>query len=102
MLTQLIKHGVSLAIPLSKRVFNNSLSLLQTTLANRPTLLKKSIELPSIRGYKVRSSLKKRCEHCYFVRRRKRLFVICKENPKHKQRQEVIFLLLDSLYFQFF
>lgn len=35
---------------------------------------------------KVKASVKKRCEHCKIVRRRGKVFVICK-NPKHKQRQ---------------
>ncbi|MBI4115961.1 MAG: 50S ribosomal protein L36 [Candidatus Omnitrophica bacterium] len=35
---------------------------------------------------KVRSSVKKICEHCRIVRRRGIVYVIC-ENPKHKQRQ---------------
>ena len=36
---------------------------------------------------KVRSALKRMCAHCYFVRRRKKLYVMCKRHPKHKQRQ---------------
>mmetsp|Transcript_38911 Transcript_38911/g.47117 ORF Transcript_38911/g.47117 Transcript_38911/m.47117 type:complete len:108 (-) Transcript_38911:479-802(-) len=36
---------------------------------------------------KVKSSVKKICDFCMFVRRRGRLFVICKANPRHKQRQ---------------
>jgi large subunit ribosomal protein L36 len=36
---------------------------------------------------KVRSSLKKRCEHCKIIRRRGVLRVICKKTPSHKQRQ---------------
>lgn len=42
---------------------------------------------------KVRASVKKMCEGCEFVRRtkgtkrKKKLFVICKNNPRHKQRQ---------------
>lgn len=48
---------------------------------------------------KVKSSLKKRCKDCYFVRRNKKVtkngklivkpvyYVYCKTNPKHKQRQ---------------
>ena len=36
---------------------------------------------------KVRSSLKLICSCCRFVRRRRRLYVTCKKNPKHKQRQ---------------
>mmetsp|Transcript_18586 Transcript_18586/g.65733 ORF Transcript_18586/g.65733 Transcript_18586/m.65733 type:complete len:122 (-) Transcript_18586:278-643(-) len=36
---------------------------------------------------KVRSSVKKICEKCQVVRRGKKVYVICKANPKHKQRQ---------------
>ncbi|KAG6008765.1 hypothetical protein E4U21_003963 [Claviceps maximensis] len=45
------------------------------------------------RGMKVHSAVKKRCEHCKVVRRKagKRhngyLYIICKANPRHKQRQ---------------
>ncbi|CAG8439035.1 5776_t:CDS:2 [Ambispora leptoticha] len=39
------------------------------------------------RGMKVRSSVKKMCDGCYTVRRRGYLFVMCKKNKKHKQRQ---------------
>lgn len=35
---------------------------------------------------KVRSSVKRICEHCTIVRRKGVVYVICK-NPKHKQRQ---------------
>ncbi|MBI1729460.1 50S ribosomal protein L36 [Candidatus Acetothermia bacterium] len=35
---------------------------------------------------KVRSSVRKMCDHCQLVRRGGRILVICK-NPKHKQRQ---------------
>ncbi|KAF3073664.1 50S ribosomal protein L36 [Trichoderma lentiforme] len=49
--------------------------------------------LQQTRGMKVHSSVKKRCEHCKVVRRKagKRhngyLYIICKANPRHKQRQ---------------
>ena len=36
---------------------------------------------------KVRASIKKRSEDCKIVRRKGRLYVICKKNPKLKQRQ---------------
>ena len=36
---------------------------------------------------KVRASIKRMCKSCQVVRRRGRLFVICKASPKHKQRQ---------------
>ncbi|UCF21409.1 MAG: 50S ribosomal protein L36 [Gemmatimonadota bacterium] len=36
---------------------------------------------------KVRSSVKRICENCKLVRRRGVVRVICKRNPRHKQRQ---------------
>lgn len=36
---------------------------------------------------KVRASVKKICRQCKTVRRRGRVYVVCKANPKHKQRQ---------------
>ena len=36
---------------------------------------------------KVRSSVKPICEHCKVVKRRGVTRIICKRNPKHKQRQ---------------
>ena len=36
---------------------------------------------------KVRASIKKRNEDCKIVRRKERLYVINKKNPKFKQRQ---------------
>ena len=35
---------------------------------------------------KVRSSVRLMCDKCYFVRRKRRLYVMCAGNPKHKQR----------------
>ena len=35
---------------------------------------------------KVQSSVKKRCKDCKIIKRRSRIYVICKI-PKHKQRQ---------------
>jgi large subunit ribosomal protein L36 len=37
---------------------------------------------------KVRTSVKKICEHCKVVRRKGVIRVICKRNPRHKQRQK--------------
>lgn len=39
------------------------------------------------RDMKVRASLKKRTPECKIVRRKGRLYVINKKNPKYKQRQ---------------
>ena len=36
---------------------------------------------------KVRPSVKKICEHCRIIRRKGIVRVICKKNPRHKQRQ---------------
>eukprot|EP01016_Furgasonia_blochmanni_P014323 TRINITY_DN1747_c0_g3_i2.p1 TRINITY_DN1747_c0_g3~~TRINITY_DN1747_c0_g3_i2.p1 ORF type:complete len:124 (-),score=13.45 TRINITY_DN1747_c0_g3_i2:329-700(-) len=36
---------------------------------------------------KVGSSVKKMCEHCFMVRKKRKLYVKCKANPRHKQRQ---------------
>ncbi|SCU99193.1 LANO_0F01090g1_1 [Lachancea nothofagi CBS 11611] len=39
------------------------------------------------RGFKVRTAIKKFCSDCYMVRRKGRVYVYCKSNKKHKQRQ---------------
>ncbi|MBU2101445.1 50S ribosomal protein L36 [Patescibacteria group bacterium] len=36
---------------------------------------------------KVKASVKKVCIKCQTIRRKGRVYVICKTNPKHKQRQ---------------
>ncbi|HCC59868.1 MAG: 50S ribosomal protein L36 [Candidatus Staskawiczbacteria bacterium RIFOXYC1_FULL_37_43] len=36
---------------------------------------------------KVRPAIKKMCKDCKIVRRGGRIYVVCKKNPKHKQRQ---------------
>ncbi|WP_419163629.1 50S ribosomal protein L36 [Candidatus Palauibacter sp.] len=36
---------------------------------------------------KVRSSVRRICEHCKVIRRRGIVRVICSRDPKHKQRQ---------------
>ncbi len=36
---------------------------------------------------KVRTSVKKICDSCKIVKRRGVVYVICKKNPRHKQRQ---------------
>jgi large subunit ribosomal protein L36 len=36
---------------------------------------------------KVQASVKKMCDGCKIVRRKGVVRVICKKNPKHKQRQ---------------
>ena len=36
---------------------------------------------------KVRASVKRMCRNCKIVRRRGTVYVICKSEPRHKQRQ---------------
>ncbi|MCL4131673.1 UNVERIFIED_CONTAM: hypothetical protein GTU68_026406 [Idotea baltica] len=36
---------------------------------------------------KTKASIKKICMSCRFTRRKKKLFVICVRNSRHKQRQ---------------
>lgn len=40
-----------------------------------------------IRTFKVKPSIRRRCPHCYIVKRRGTLYVRCKMHPRHKQRQ---------------
>ncbi|MBM3319819.1 MAG: 50S ribosomal protein L36 [Candidatus Eisenbacteria bacterium] len=37
---------------------------------------------------KVRASVKKICENCKIVKRNGIVRVICKKNPRHKQKQQ--------------
>ncbi|ODV88229.1 hypothetical protein CANARDRAFT_190729, partial [[Candida] arabinofermentans NRRL YB-2248] len=39
------------------------------------------------RSYKVRTAVKRFCSECYVARRKGRVYILCKANPKHKQRQ---------------
>ena len=39
------------------------------------------------RGMKYNSAVKKRCPACQLVRRGKKINIICKANPRHKQKQ---------------
>ncbi|MCR4283917.1 MAG: 50S ribosomal protein L36 [Parcubacteria group bacterium] len=36
---------------------------------------------------KIRAATKKICKDCKMTRRKGRVYIICKKNPKHKQRQ---------------
>jgi large subunit ribosomal protein L36 len=45
------------------------------------------IRVELLKRMKVRASVKKICKDCKIVRRKGKLYVICKKNPKHKQRQ---------------
>lgn len=47
-----------------------------------------STSLNQIREYKVKTRLRKRCKSCFFVWRNGRLYVECKEHPRHKQHHK--------------
>lgn len=56
--------------------------------------LLKFVYFPRLRSFrnseanmKVRASVKPICEHCKVVKRRGVIRIICKKNPRHKQRQ---------------
>ncbi|MCB9800199.1 MAG: 50S ribosomal protein L36 [Candidatus Omnitrophica bacterium] len=36
---------------------------------------------------KVRTSVRRICENCKVIKRKGVVYIICKTNPKHKQRQ---------------
>ncbi len=36
---------------------------------------------------KVGASVKRKCQACQIVKRKGKVYVICKANPRHKQRQ---------------
>ncbi|KAI9140075.1 ribosomal protein L36-domain-containing protein, partial [Paraphysoderma sedebokerense] len=64
-------------------IIPHSLSLTKITTQNVNPVNCRS----TIRSYQVRATVKKRCEHCYMVKRKGRLYVLCKKNNRHKQRQ---------------
>ena len=46
-----------------------------------------SLLVVQFRGYKVKASLRLRCDGCRFVKRKGKLRVVCTKKPRHKQRQ---------------
>ncbi|CAL9728298.1 large ribosomal subunit protein bL36m [Monosporozyma unispora] len=65
-------------------IFTPGLNLMARTTISTPP----SMEVLTLtRGFKSKSSLKKFCKDCYIVRRKGRVYVYCKSNGKHKQRQ---------------
>jgi large subunit ribosomal protein L36 len=48
---------------------------------------RRGVSAPKGAFVKVRSSVKPICEHCKVVKRQGVTRIICKRNPKHKQRQ---------------
>ena len=47
---------------------------------------------------RVRMSIKKICEYCFFQRRKNnKLYVMCKINPRHRQRQRFSTMMKEGL-----
>ncbi|KAJ2557276.1 hypothetical protein EV175_001441, partial [Coemansia sp. RSA 1933] len=65
--------------------FLRPLTAQTTTLSHHHPHVPTTAVEATVRGMKVRSSVKLMCNGCSFVRRRGRLFVICNSDPKHKQ-----------------
>lgn len=65
-------------------VLNRGFHMFQTDVPRILTSASSAFYTPNA-GYKVRVKLRKRCEECYFVSRKGRLFVECKAKPRHKQ-----------------
>ncbi|KAA0155334.1 hypothetical protein FNF29_01709 [Cafeteria roenbergensis] len=49
-----------------------------------------------LESMKVRSALRKMCGGCRVVKRGKKVLIVCKENPKHKQRQGFATMAADA------
>jgi ribosomal protein L36 len=59
-------------------------------------------QIINIRTYKPKTRLRKRCKHCEFTWKNGRLYVECKENPRHKQFHMKSFLRgFDNIPFGF-
>ncbi|EUC29524.1 hypothetical protein COCCADRAFT_29411 [Bipolaris zeicola 26-R-13] len=108
-LTLPLRRALPPRAPLSTRltqrthIHTPSCNCLRPSLLARPTLQTRSstgggigdlasrfngLGFGQTRGMKVRSSVKKLCEGCKSVRRKKGryVYIICSKNPKHKQR----------------
>ncbi|KAJ3214309.1 hypothetical protein HDU67_001800 [Dinochytrium kinnereticum] len=93
---QLLNRALQLSSRTFTSIINRTSSLLPTSFSSAATatplsngMIQRSnlLQRLTVRTYKTKSSLKLRCEHCFFAKRRGKLRVICKENPKHKQVQ---------------
>ena len=58
-----------------------------STLCDSLQTVYKALRTIRPKAMKVRSSVKRMCDGCKIVRRRKKVYVICDRSPKHKQRQ---------------
>merc|ERR1711934_349570 len=62
----------------------------------RSSVAQTSMVGAQIRSMKVQASVKKMCEGCRLVKRKRKLYVYCDRNAKHKQRQGFSTLAIES------
>ncbi|KAF2664983.1 hypothetical protein BT63DRAFT_482881 [Microthyrium microscopicum] len=90
MASRLLFSSLLARTPLAQTPIRSFTTALRPSLIARPTLIKPNVtfQWQSTRGMKVRSSVKRLCDGCKAVRRKKKyVYIICSKNPKHKQRQ---------------
>ena len=86
----LLRVGVPMirqAVASARTPFLTTMRPRQAPLIQR-AMIPEAVVPPLARGMKVRSSVKRMCNHCAIVRRKGRLYVICSKNAKHKQVRE--------------
>ncbi|KAL6939450.1 hypothetical protein ACO0RG_003289 [Hanseniaspora osmophila] len=91
---QLFKLAARLGKPSTSRLLNGVSHNLQHGYGNASSLSPLSMKQRSLyqfptlaRTFKVKTAVKKMCPDCYLARRKGRLWVYCRSNPKHKQKQ---------------
>lgn len=96
MFNSILRNALRLVVPAKQVLVGQSCSLFHVLVQPKQYLLPQIIGVsqllrPSIVsveqncGFKVKGRLRRRCKDCYFVMREKRLYVICKTHPRHKQ-----------------
>lgn len=67
--------------------FGQAAHAAQHTCSHNHIMMPSSFMTSMTRSYKIRTAVKKFCADCYIARRKGRVYVLCKSNPKHKQKQ---------------
>lgn len=81
------QYMISLAAGIKRLFVYSMMRLNQQILPTRLLMCQKSLAIMPFRCFKVRTSVKKMCSDCFIVKRKGRVYVYCKSNAKHKQRQ---------------
>ena len=59
----------------------------QLTTTSASFLSPVSLNVDSVRSYKIKGQLQLRCADCYFIKRHGELYVECKTKKRHRQKQ---------------